>query len=97
MTGLARRAEGARPLAEPHGPPQGPGRTPRGLGREEEDLVLLARACDQHHVAVCPGVLGRPLYGALKDAAVGAGGALRAAGRGVPMRNRIAHGVAGGY
>lgn len=70
--------------------------TPRGLGREE-DLVLLAWACDQHHIAVCPGALGRPLYGALKDAAVGAGGALRAAGWGVRMRNRIAHGVAGGY
>ena len=69
----------------------------KGLGREEEDLVLLARACDQHAVAICPQVLGRPLYTALKEAAIGAGGALRAVGWSLPMRNRLAHGLAGGY
>ena len=71
--------------------------TARGLGREEEELVLLARACDQYTVAVCPGSLGRHLFVALKAAAVGAGGALRHAGWGQCMTNRLAIGVAGGY
>ena len=67
------------------------------MGKEEEELVLLTRACDQHSVVVCPGVLGRQLYTGLKDAAVGAGGALREAGGNLTMRNRLALGVAGGY
>ncbi len=68
-----------------------------GLGREEEELVLLARGCDRHYVAVCPQVLGRRLYIVLKDAAGGAGGALREVGCNAPMRTRIALGFAGGY
>ena len=39
----------------------------------------------------------KQLYTALKEAAVGAGGALRAAGWNLPMRNRLAMGLAGGY
>ena len=59
--------------------------------------MLLARGCNQHYVAVCPQVLGRHLYTALKDAAIGAGGALRDVGWNVPMRTRMALGFAGGY
>ena len=71
--------------------------TVKALGRDEEELVLLARGCDRHYVAVCPQVLGRHLYTALKDAAIGAGGALREVGWNVPMRTRTALGFAGGY
>jgi hypothetical protein len=71
--------------------------TVKALGRDEEELVLFARGCDRHYVAVCPQVLGKHLYTALKDAAIGAGGALREVGWNVPMRTRTALGFAGGY
>ena len=71
--------------------------TARSLSREEEDLILLVRGCDQYNVSVCPSTVGRHLVVALKEAAIGAGGALRQAGWSVPMRNRLAIGVAGGF
>ena len=71
--------------------------TVKALGKEEGELVLFARGCDRHYVAVCPQGLGKHLCMALKDAAVGAGGALREAGWNVPMRTRIALGFAGGF
>jgi hypothetical protein len=75
-----------------------PGRgTPKGLRKEEEELVFLARGCGTHRVAVCPQVLGNNLFLAMKQASESAGGALRQAGWTIPMTNRIALGCAGGY
>ena len=68
-------------LARLHTDDRGAARgTPEALGKEEEEPVLLARTRDQHDGKVCPQVLGRHLYPAMKDAAVGAGSAPRAAG-----------------
>ena len=69
--------------------------TVKGLTRDEEDLVFLARGCDKHRVAVCPAVVGRHLFAALKTAAVGAGGKMRELGWNQLMRNRLALGITG--
>ena len=71
--------------------------TLKGLSRDGEDLVFLAHGCDKNRVAVCPGVLGRHLWTALKAAAVGAGGKMRDLGWNQLMRNRLALGIAGGF
>ena len=68
-----------------------------GLGREEEEVVLLARGCDLHDVRVCQKVLGKALYTSLRDAAAGAFGSLREVGWDQPMKNRLAIGLSGGY
>ena len=71
--------------------------TVEGLTAEDEELVLLARACDSYSVAVCPGMTGRHLYAGIKGAAVGAGGTLRRAGWTQCVTNRLALSLAGGY
>eukprot|EP00971_Amphidinium_carterae_P157208 3116614-Amphidinium_carterae.1 len=65
----------------------------KGIGREDEDMVLLLRCCNRFVVQVCPDTTGRALYKALKNASVGAGGHMRQVGWPVPMKNRIALGI----
>ena len=68
--------------------------TLKGISRDDEDVVFLARGCDRHTVSVCPQVVGKQLVSALKSTAVGAGGALRDLGWTQLMRNRLAIGLA---
>lgn len=45
--------------------PTHPAGTIKGLTRLSEEMVYLMRACDQYHVAVCPGEVGSALANAL--------------------------------
>ena len=47
---------------------QHPAGTLKGLNRQSEELVFLVRACDQYHVAVCPGEVGAGLANGLLSA-----------------------------
>ena len=76
---------------------QHPAGTMRGLNRQSEELVFLARACDQYHVAVCPGEVGAGLANGLLSAQSGAATKLRGLGFRQKVTTRLAIGIAGPY
>eukprot|EP00971_Amphidinium_carterae_P047889 943188-Amphidinium_carterae.1 len=92
--GLRGVAELARLQLDEHRGQRG---TLKGITREDEDVVFMARFCNQHDVAVGQDAVGKNLFRALKDAATGAGALLRDCGFEQPMRNRLALGIAGAW
>ena len=57
-------------------------------------LVYLARGCDTYYVRFCPSVLGRELFDSLRRICDVGRHQLMGRGFPVPMRNRIAYGIA---
>lgn len=76
---------------------QHPAGTLKGLNRQSEELVFLVRACDQYHVAVCPGEVGAGLANGLLSAQSGAATKLRGLGFRQKVTARLAIGLAGPY
>ena len=90
-------AELASLVKAQHESGQHPAGTIRGLNRQSEELVFLARACDQYHVAVCPGEVGAGLANGLLSAQSGAATKLRGLGFRQKVTSRLAIGLAGPY
>lgn len=90
-------AEIASLVKAQHDQPAHPAGTLKGLSRLSEEMVFIMRACDQYHVAVCPGEVGTALANALIASQVGASTKLRALGFRQRMSSRLAVGLAGPF
>ena len=90
-------AEIASLVKAQHDQPAHPAGTLKGLSRLSEKMVFIMRACDQYHVAICPGEVGTALANALIASQVGASTKLRALGFRQRMSSRLAVGLAGPF
>ena len=64
------------------------------IGKVEERCVYYARACDNFHVALCSGVLGRTAFNALRNVASQGRSLMKTLQFPVNLTNRIAYGMA---